>query len=322
MATATRRRTPTATIPDPGEYGSGPRPAWLDVDWSQYLSWHHHEGTAVNVVDTGVGGRGSNSAADATPLVFIHGHSACWQHWLEQLPQFMGTRRCIALDLPGFGRSEFPSNGISMSGYARTVDAILQDLGVAAACVVGNSMGGFVAAELAIRFPQRVERLVLVSAAGMAGRYIGLPTELIAHPSGVAIGRVLFGLGGVPDPLAMALSRRRNGRRLALGFVSTHPRRLHPALVRELISGTGKRGAAPAAVELAKYDFKDRVPDIACPTLIVWGDTDYLVPVSSAAAYEDAIPNARKVVYADTGHVPMLERPAQFNADLQAFLDE
>lgn len=313
MATA---QPPVATVPDPGGYGSGPHPAWLDVDWSQYLSWHTAGGRPVNVLDTG-GGRPGEA-----PIVFIHGHSACWQHWLEQLPFFMRTHRCIALDLPGFGHSPMPADGISMSGYARIVDEILQQLHVDAACVVGNSMGGFVAAELAIRFPQRVERLVLVAAAGLSGRYIGLPTELIAHPSGVAAGRVLFGLGGVPDHLANALSRRRNGRRLALGFVTTHPRRLHPALVRELLRGTGQPGAAPAAVELATYDFKDRVPDIACPTLIVWGDTDNLVPVASAGAYEQAIPNARKIIYADTGHVPMLERPERFNADLTRFVEE
>lgn len=315
---ATTEHAPVDVV-DPDAYGSGPRPAWLEVDWSHYLSWHHVQGRAMNVLDTGAP---TGAGADETPIVFIHGHSACWQHWLEQLPQFMRSHRCIAFDLPGFGNSEMPADGISMSGYARAVDELLQQLGVAAACVVGNSMGGFVAAELAIRFPQRVERLVLVSAAGLAGRYIGLPTELIAHPSGVAIGRVLFGLGGVPDGLATGLARRRGGRRLALGFVTTHARRLHPALVRELIGGTGRSGAAPAAVELAQYDFKDRVPDIACPTLIVWGDTDNLVPVSSAAAYEDAIPNARKVIYEDTGHVPMLERPARFNADLTAFLAE
>lgn len=316
MAAATK--TPTATVPDPGAYGSGTDPAWTRVDWSQYLSWHHHEGRAINVLDTG---EPADAPREDNPLVFIHGHSACWQHWLEQLPEFMGTHRCIALDLPGFGHSEMPADGISMSGYARAVDHVLQDLGVDAACVVGNSMGGFVAAELAIRFPQRVERLVLVAAAGMSGRYIGLPTEFIQHPTAVAGGRVLFGLGGVPRPLAEQLAARRQGRRLALGFVTTHPRRLHPALVREVLGGTGKAGAASAAVQLAKYDFKDRVPDIACPTLIVWGDTDHLVPVDSAHAYEDAIPDARKLVYADTGHVPMLERPARFNEDLRAFLE-
>ncbi|MCW3013238.1 MAG: alpha/beta hydrolase fold protein [Solirubrobacterales bacterium] len=302
-------------VADPDAYGSGPHPAWLDIDWAPYLSWHHVQGADVNVLDTG-------EVGDEAPLVFIHGHSACWQHWVEQLPQFMQTHRCIALDLPGFGRSELPTDGISMSGYARIVGEILQRLGVDAACVVGNSMGGFVAAELAIRIPQRVERLVLVAAAGMSGRYIGLPTEFIAHPGGAAAGRVLFGLGGVPDGLARTLARRRNGRRLAFGFVTTHPRRLHPALVVELLGGTGKPGAARAAVELATYDFKDRVPEIACPTLIVWGDRDHLVPVSCADGYEAAIPDARKVIYADTGHLPMLERPVRFNADLAAFLAE
>ncbi|MCW3038652.1 MAG: alpha/beta fold hydrolase, partial [Solirubrobacterales bacterium] len=164
---ATTPLTPAETA-DLEAYGSGPDPAWLREDWSRYLSWHHVGGRAINVLDTG---SPTGTGRDETPLVFIHGHSACWQHWLEQLPAFMGRYRCIALDLPGFGNSELPEDGISMSGYARAVDELLGQLGVSAACVVGNSMGGFVAAELAIRFPQRVERLVLVSAAGLAGRY-------------------------------------------------------------------------------------------------------------------------------------------------------
>ncbi len=312
---ATSSSPPVATGA-PDAYASGPHPPWLETDWSRFLRWHELAGRPVNVLDTGAGG----GDEDSPPLVFVHGHSACWQHWLEQLPHFMGHRRCIALDLPGFGRSPLPDDGVSMSGYARIVDELMDRLDLGPACVVGNSMGGFVAAELAIRFPQRVERLVLVAAAGMAGGYIGLPTELIAHPTGIAAGRVLFGLGGVPDGLAQALATRRNGRRLALGFVVTHPRRLHPALVVEILNGTGKPAAARAAVELAGYDFKDRVGDIACPTLIVWGDTDNLVPVSCADGYAEAIPDARKIIYADTGHLPMVERPARFNADLAAFL--
>ncbi len=308
-------QSPSADVVQLDDYGSGPDPAWLQVDWSQYLSWHRLQGSDVNVLDTG-------KVGDKTPLVFIHGHSGCWQNWLEQLPHCMKTHRCIALDLPGFGESPMPADELSMSGYARLVDELLDQLDVEAACVVGSSMGGFVAAELAIRFPQRVERLVLVAAAGLAGRYIGLPTEMIAHPSGAAVARLLFGLGGVPDGMTRALARRRNGRRLALGFLTTHPRRLHRALAFELVNGAGGLGAATAAVELATYDFKDRVPEIACPTLIVWGDTDHLVPVACAAAYEDAIPDASKVIYADTGHLPMLERPARFNDDLQNFLTD
>lgn len=293
-------------------YGSGPHPAWLDVDWSQHLTWLHVEGRDVNVLDVGEG----------PALVFIHGHSGCWQHWLEQIPHFMGSHRVIAMDLPGFGRSEMPAAGVSMTAYGQVVAGILEQLDAHPAVVVGNSMGGFVAAELAIQAPHLVEKLVLVAAAGMASKYIGLPTEFIRHPTAVAGGRVIFGLLGMPEAQARTLAARPRGRRLTLGFVCRSPERLHPAMVYELLRGTGRPAAAPAAVALAEYDFADRVPEIAAPTLIVWGDYDLLVPIASARLYEDAIEDATMVVYDDTGHVPMIERPERFNADLEAFIHD
>ena len=69
-----------------------------------------------------------------------------------------------------------------------------------------------------------------------------------------------------------------------------------------------------------EYDFRDRVGEVGCPTLIVWGQDDRIVPVEAADAYERAIPRSRKVVFPDTGHVPMLERPSAFNALLDEFL--
>ena len=80
----------------------------------------------------------------------------------------MGSHRVIAPDLPGFGESPMPRDKLSIKGYARILDGLLGKLGVDSAVVVGNSMGGFVAAELAISFSTRVERLVLVSAAGLS----------------------------------------------------------------------------------------------------------------------------------------------------------
>ena len=73
---------------------------------------------------------------------------------------------------------------------------------------------------------------------------------------------------------------------------------------------------------LLEYDFRDRLPDIACPTLIVWGKEDMLVPVEDADEFERLIPNARKILMDDTGHVPMLERPVKFNDCLIEFLAE
>ena len=72
------------------------------------------------------------------------------------------------MDLPGFGHSPMPRERITISGYARLLDGLFDELGIDAATVVGNSMGGFISAELAIAFPQRVERLVLVAPAGLS----------------------------------------------------------------------------------------------------------------------------------------------------------
>ena len=129
------------------------------------------DGQPVNVVELG-----SDRTQGGQPLVFVHGLSGSWPNWLEQLPVFAAERRVIAMDLPGFGHSPMPSEPISISAYARLLDGLLDALGVGAAALVGNSMGGFISAELAIAFPQRVERLVLVSAAG-----ISAPTTIAAR---------------------------------------------------------------------------------------------------------------------------------------------
>ena len=117
----------------------------------------------MNVLDTGGGG---------PPLLFLHGWSSNWQIFLLNIAAFMGTHRCLALDLPGFGVSEMPAEPISIQGYAKTVDAMCDALGVECVSVVGNSMGGFIGAELALSFDTRVDRLVLVSAAGLSTEHV------------------------------------------------------------------------------------------------------------------------------------------------------
>jgi pimeloyl-ACP methyl ester carboxylesterase len=111
-------------------------------------------------------------------------------------------------------------------------------------------------------------------------------------------------------------------RRALLRFVAAHPDRLPGPLIAEQVRGTGKPGFLPAIDALTSYPIRDRLPDIACPTLIVWGADDKLVPLADADVFEDLIPDARKVVFEDTGHVAMFERPARFNRLLTDFLAE
>ena len=165
VRTSTIPRSVTIPAGEAAAYGPVGRSPWLDVDWREHQRWLTVDGQPVNVIEIG-----PEPTGDVQPLVFVHGLSGCWENWLEQLPVMAREHRVVTLDLPGFGYSPMPSEKITISGYARLLDALLGQLGIDAAAVVGNSMGGFIAAELAIAFPQRVERLVLVSAAGISTR--------------------------------------------------------------------------------------------------------------------------------------------------------
>jgi pimeloyl-ACP methyl ester carboxylesterase len=304
--------TGTATEPDAAAleaYGPVGRSEWMDIDWSKHLRWVRIQDRWMNVLDYGSG----------PPLLFIHGLSGCWQNWLENIPYFARGHRVIAMDLPGFGRSEMPAEPISMSGYADTIDALMTELGIDSAQFVGNSMGGFIGAEVAIQYPARVERLVLVAAAGLSIEFIRSQRKQgLRHQ---AENVVFFQLGWIASRSHTVAARRRLRTALLL-LVAAHPGKLPPALTIEQVEGSGKPGFSDALGAMLDYPLRDRLEKIACPTFIVWGDKDRLVPVRDAAIFEKLIPDARAVIYKDTGHITMMERPARFNRDVHAFLHE
>jgi pimeloyl-ACP methyl ester carboxylesterase len=105
--------------------------------------------------------------------------------------------------------------------------------------------------------------------------------------------------------------------------VARHPSRLKPDLAYEgFFKGTGKPGFTDALRASLEYDFRDRLPEIGVPTLIVWGEKDSIIPVQDAQEFERLIPDSRKVVMKDTGHVSMAERPETFNDLIMEFLAE
>lgn len=300
------RATAASAGSHPESGGGRGRSAWMDVDWRAHARWLRIDGRWANVVELGEG----------PPILFVHGLSGCWQNWLEQLPAFAERHRVIAVDLPGFGASQLPAREISIAGYAAFLDRLCQQLGVEEPLtVVGNSMGGFVAAELAIAVPERVERLVLVAAAGISS------DRARREP-------VLTAARGVAVVTAWAASRhellaRRPGlRTVALQLVARHPDRIPAPLAFELMEGSGKPGFLPALSACLGYPIRDRLGEIACPTLIVWGEDDRVIPVKDAARFERLIPGARAVILPDTGHVAMIERPVVFNSLLDGFLGE
>jgi pimeloyl-ACP methyl ester carboxylesterase len=286
-------------------YGTANRSAWLDIDWPAHQRWVAVDGTPANVIELGEG----------PPLLLVHGLSGCWQNWLENVPHFAASRRVVAVDLPGFGASPIGREPISIPGYARFLDRLCDVLAIDAAAVVGNSMGGYVAAELAIASPQRVERLMLVSAAGITA-------EHLRRDQVMAGARVVAALATRAAARHASLARRPGLRKLALAFVVRHPDRLSAPLAHELMEGSGKPGFLPAMEAILAHRISDRLPQIACPTFVLWGAEDRVIPVRDARRFAELIPDVRVEVWPDTGHVAMLERPARFNAVLEAFLAE
>lgn len=297
-------------------FESAARTRWQDVDWRTHQRWRVLDGTPVNTIELGP----KNGDTEAKPLVFVHGLSGSWPNWLEQLPTFAAEHRVIALDLPGFGHSPMPRETISISGYARMLDRLLDQLEIDAAAVVGNSMGGFIGAELAIAFPQRVERLVLVSAAGISTHAPRGSAQAV--PVLRRLERILMASAAWAASVSDTTMRRARLRDAALGVVVRHPSRLPAALAAEQVRGAGKPGFIQALEAIVDYEIRERLSEIACPTLIVWGERDRLISVHDADVFAELIPNSRKVVFEDTGHVSMLERPEEFNALLEDFLAE
>jgi pimeloyl-ACP methyl ester carboxylesterase len=290
--------------PDP-DYADGDDAAWMSVDWASYTRTETVLGKRVRFVDTG---------GDGPPLLFLHGLGGLWQNWLLNIPYFMGRFRVIAPDLPGFGGSEMPAGRISIQGFARVIDVLCDQLGVDAPIVVGNSMGGFIGAELALAFPTRVRKLVLVSAAGISIEHMW-KEPIMALGRLMAIGTARVGVQQLP------VTTRPRLRRAALQFVIRYPERLSVPLASELVVGAGKPGFVGGLDAVLDYSFRERLAEIEIPVLIVWGRNDILIPVSDAFEFERLIgDNAHAVVFDDTGHLSMLERPSRFNALLDEFI--
>lgn len=289
------------------DYGAPAEPSWREIDWQPYIHQVDVDGRTLNFVDYGSG--------DEPPVMFIHGLGGCWQNWLEQIPRVGSLRRVIAVDLPGFGYSEMPRDKITISGFGRAMESLCEQLRLERVIPIGHSTGGFVGAEMAIQYPERVERLVLHSAVGISHN------DLRREPV-LAGSRVVAAIGTRTAASAHSVVVRPRLRPFIYGTFIRHPTRLRTDFLYEITRGAGRKGFVQTLDALTSYDFRDRLPDIGCPTLIVWGREDMLVPVKDADEFERLIPNARKVIFEDTGHSAMMERPPTFNDCIVEFLGE
>ncbi|MET0614587.1 MAG: alpha/beta hydrolase [Thermoleophilaceae bacterium] len=292
------------------DYGHTATPDWRDTDWLRELKTIEIDGIPFNYVDIGSG--------DREPVVFVHGLGGQWQNWLENIPRLAESRRVVAMDLPGFGLTPEAEDDekITITRYGRWVNELADRLELGKVDLVGNSMGGYIAAEVAIQFPERVSQLVLVSAAGISSAEVA-PMPILT------VGRVAAALASNSVTRYRRLAARPVTRHVSLALVARHPRLLKADLAYEgFFKGGGKPGFGDALRASLDYDFRDRLPDVKVPTLIVWGEKDSIIPTRDADEFERLIADSRKVVMKDTGHIPMAERPQAFNDVLVGFFEE
>jgi pimeloyl-ACP methyl ester carboxylesterase len=300
-----RVELPPATPADgPDPYGD-PDPEWLRIDWRQHRHQIDVVGSTVNYVEMG----------DGPPLLLVHGLSGAWQNWLETIPHFARTHRVVAVDLPGFGSSPLPSWEISIPAYGRFLRDFCERIGIGRCSLIGNSMGGFIATEVAITEPERVDDLVLVSAAGIT--WAGARREPAAM-----IARVGRAAAPVAAKLHMSWIKRPALRKGFFQGVFYDPNGVRREMLWEnVVPALKSPGYYDAMTTLWGYDIRDRLEEIGVPTLIVWGRNDRVVPVPAALSYKKRIgDNAELVIFDRCGHVPMMERPVRFNRVVEDFL--
>jgi pimeloyl-ACP methyl ester carboxylesterase len=247
---------------------------------------------------------------DASAIVLLHGFGSSlhtWEPWAQQLAK---RYRVIRFDLPGAGLSGLDPNGDYSDGRTlQVLEALLDDLGIARATLIGNSLGGRLAWKFAATRPERVERLVLISPDGFAspGFEYGKPPDLP-----VTLRLMTFLL-----PKAML--------RMSLEPAYGDRSHLSDALVTryyDLLLAPGVREAMLARMQQSVL--QEPTPllrQIRAPTLLLWGQKDGMIPFANSVDYLQAIPHCRLVFFAQLGHVPHEEDAADSLAPVLAFLD-
>jgi pimeloyl-ACP methyl ester carboxylesterase len=232
-------------------------------------------------------------------VLFIHGLAGDITHWVHVAPRFVDTHRVLGIDLAGCGESERPRGPLSVGLYADQVRGLLDVLGIDSAAVVGHSLGGMVAAELALRSPERVSKLVLVNPAGFQ------KMPLLLRAAGHAFLRESL-LSTLLPPLwkkvldVVFCEQNEHTR----GFV----RSVESTYRVEDIHGIS------AVIAGLKDDFLERdflasLDRLTIPTLLMWGEKDLLTPAKALRETAARLPNVTTHEFPRCGHLPIIECP-------------
>ncbi|MDA0183656.1 alpha/beta fold hydrolase [Solirubrobacter phytolaccae] len=258
-------------------------------------------------------------AGSGPVLVLLHGITSSSRTWGAVLPLLAEQHTVIAPDLLGHGASGKPRGDYSLGAYASSIRDLLIALGHERATVLGHSLGGGVALQFAYQFPERLERLILVSSGGL-GREVSILLRAATLPGAEYVLPVISGrpvreatttalralgkLGIRPNADGVGIGEGFG----SLGDVEARRAFLHTA--RSIIEPSGQRVSAADRLYLAAW----------LPTLIVWGERDRMIPVAHGRAAAAAMPESRLEVFEEAGHFPFNDDPGRFASVVSDFM--
>jgi pimeloyl-ACP methyl ester carboxylesterase len=254
--------------------------------------------------------------------------SSGYIEWRFNLGAVAHRHRIYAPDLPGFGRSEKPRARYGIPYFTRFIERYMEARGLRSAAVVGTSLGGRIALELALEHPRRVSKLVLVNSLGFGRPNVHVSYGLVTIPR---LGEAVMGMAR--DALHWApshLIRRVAGR---LGGASNDLKRTMDDAyldnLRELYAAQGYHDAylatvrslvRPTALFGGQHDATERLKELLIPVQLIWGADDPLFPLVHATRAQSLIKGSKLAVIEGAGHTPQAERPEEFNRVLDKFL--
>jgi pimeloyl-ACP methyl ester carboxylesterase len=257
--------------------------------------------------------------ADTPLVVLIHGITSAADTWRRVVVPLSEQHRVVAPDLLGHGLSAKPRGDYSLGAYASGLRDLLLALGHERATLVGHSLGGGVAMQLAYQFPDICERLVLVSSGGL-GRAVHPALRAAALPGAdwvlplltpSRLGAPGSQLAGVLDRLGVRAARQLS--EVVRGYASLADAQARAAFlhtIRAVIDVDGQRVSARDRLYLSA----------ALPTMIVWGARDRIIPVRHGERAHTEMPGSRLEVFEEAGHFPHLDEPARFVEVLSEFV--
>jgi 3-oxoadipate enol-lactonase len=239
-------------------------------------------------------------------ILLLHGLGANSASWQLQIPDLTAAGyRSIAPDAPGFGQSPYPGGGLTVKMIANTTRSLLDMLDIQICHIVGISMGGTIALQMAIDFPQVVDKLVLVNTFAR----LNLSNPLI-WPYFLVRAILVYTLGLPRQAKAVAQHI----------FPRPEQEMLRQALIQQILQAD-PHGYRAAMWGLARFDVRRQLANVSAPTLVVTGDQDTTVPPPNQQELVEGIPNACQAIIHGAGHAVTVEKSETFNQILLQFLN-